>query len=185
MESCINQVDILTNVISNLNEIIEIEQEKEPLKIETIDVVEEIKKIIKGLKIQFQNRNIQLSLQGQESQLVSTDKYLLTQGIYNILTNAYKFTQNGGTVQLIVENHRETVDLIVQDDGIGIPEENLHNIFNAYYRSPNAVKIPGQGLGLFVLQNNIARIGGKVVVSSEIGKGTTFRITIPKSLGKH
>ena len=181
LESCINQVDNLTNMIYNLNEFVDIEQESQPLKIETFDYVEEIKRIIKGFKIQFENRNIQLTLSGLNSVLISTDKYLLTQGIYNILTNAYKFTQDGGRVELNIQNMDGNIVLKIEDNGMGIPKESLPKIFNAYTRSSNAMKIPGQGLGLFILSNNIERIGGKVEVFSELRKGTIFQISIPNA----
>lgn len=182
LESLINQVDTLTDVIGNLKEIFEIEQAKDPLKIETFDLTEEINKIIKGFKLQFEDKGVRLAFLGEKGIVGTTDRYLLTQGIYNILTNAYKFTPKGGKVQLDIKKVGDRIELKIMDTGIGIPKDNLLTVFNPYVRGSNVGKITGQGLGLFVVKNNIERVGGRVDVSSVEGKGTTFVVNIPSTI---
>jgi signal transduction histidine kinase len=95
------------------------------------------------------------------------------------MTNAYKYTKENGFVKIIYEKENENLILSIEDSGEGIPETEIADIFKAYYRGKSSVKIPGEGIGLYVVKENISKIGGKVEVSSTKGIGSIFRITIP------
>lgn len=180
LDNLINQVDTLTTVIGNLKEVFETEHAEESLKIQTFDVTEEMKKIIKGFKLQFEDKGVKLLFSGDKGIAGTTDRYLLTQGVYNILTNAYKFTPKDGKVQVEIKKIGEWIELKIMDTGIGIPKDSLSTVFNPYIRGSNARKTAGQGLGLFIARNKIERIGGKIEVSSVEGKGTTFVVSVPQ-----
>ncbi|MFZ7134155.1 MAG: sensor histidine kinase [Eubacteriales bacterium] len=180
LENCIHQVDHLTNMISHLTDVIEMDQEESKLQINQFDVVEECRRIIKGFKIQFANKGIELAYKGLESQVLWSDSDLFNQAIYNLITNAYKFTHKGGSVTISVKKYlKDTVTITVEDNGIGIPEKTIPHVFEAYYRSTNATEITGQGLGLFVVKNNIERIHGKISIASQLDKGTKIEIMLP------
>lgn len=180
LENCLYQIDNLTNTISGLNNIIELKQEEKPLNIQKFDVVLLCRKIIKGLRMQFDEKTISLKIKGIEKGFITTDEYLLSEVIYNLLNNAYKYSPPGGKVALYIGEEKEKYIIIsIRDNGIGIPKENIPNIFDAYYRSNNIGEVKGQGLGLFLVKNNIDRINGEITVESEINKGSTFTLKLP------
>ncbi|MGB3403379.1 MAG: hybrid sensor histidine kinase/response regulator [Microcoleaceae cyanobacterium] len=107
------------------------------------------------------------------------DEHLLRHILSNLLTNAVKYSPNGGTIQLtiIAENHQ--VQFQVQDQGIGISVEDQKRLFQAFQRGHNVGEIDGTGLGLAIVQRCLEACNGKVKVESHLGEGSTFIVTIP------
>jgi signal transduction histidine kinase len=101
----------------------------------------------------------------------------------NLLNNAIKYTPRGGwvAVQVCVDDRRQVAAIDVRDSGIGISTEDLPCIFEKFYRSPSGSKMSGgTGLGLPLTKYIIEKIhGGKLSVTSEIGKGSTFSFELP------
>jgi signal transduction histidine kinase len=100
------------------------------------------------------------------------------------LTNAYKYTNEEGSVRVSFIHHDEKVIIKIQDTGIGIATNEINKIFNAYYRSLKAIHLDGDGIGLYIVKDNIEKIGGKVSVTSKLKFGSTFIIEIPVNYGK-
>lgn len=179
LENCLNQIKNLSFLISNMNDVIEYESNEPKLEISEYDLVKEIKKIIKGLSVQYKKKGIDLIYIGPESFIVKMDSTLLNQALYNLLTNAYKFT-NEGIVKATLLDSEGSWSLSVEDTGDGIANDEVERIFEAYYRSDKALNIEGDGLGLYITRNNIERVGGKIFVESETGKGTSFTLEFSK-----
>jgi len=101
----------------------------------------------------------------------------------NLLSNAVKFTPEGGTITLRVQNEDDHVLLEVQDTGIGIPEEKLDRIFDRFYQVDGSARrrYGGVGLGLALVKEITQAYGGSVTVESQIGHGSTFRLSFPVS----
>lgn len=97
----------------------------------------------------------------------------------NILTNAFRFTSEGGKVKLNVSRNNNCLLLEVSDTGIGIPEEDHHKIFEAFFRSDNAETINGLGLGLSIVNEAVKYVNGSISMTSKVGIGTTFRVELP------
>ena len=110
------------------------------------------------------------------------DRERVSQVVTNLLTNAIKYSPNAEKIIVYTSLQEEDVMLCVEDFGIGIPEENRQKVFEQYYRvNGNAQHtIPGLGLGLFISSEIIKRVGGRIWVHSEEGKGSTFCFTVPK-----
>jgi signal transduction histidine kinase len=101
---------------------------------------------------------------------------LLNQALYNLLTNAYKFTDSG-QVQVFLEVAEDGAwTLRVKDTGQGISLGDQNRIFEAYYRSARTQSVEGDGLGLYLTQQNVERLGGQLNVDSELGQGSVFSI---------
>lgn len=107
------------------------------------------------------------------------DPTRISQVLNNILSNAVKFSPSGGTVRIRLARERDQAVITVTDQGIGIPEQDLKGIFEPYRRSSISHSIPGVGLGLWNSRKLIEAHGGRVTTESQVGAGTTFRITIP------
>ena len=128
-------------------------------------------------------KNITLSRELPEEEiLIDADKERILQTIGRLLNNAVKFTNEKGRIKVIAKNLFNEIEIIISDTGIGIPETDLPFIFQKFYRvSRPGTEIPGTGLGLVFVKQIIDLHKGFITVQSEVGKGTTFAIKIPKN----
>lgn len=131
---------------------------------------------------QFRARSVDLTLYTDvETGDVIGDVRQLERVMVNLLGNAVKFTQPGGTVTVSAANRGEWLDIIVADDGIGIPVADQPRLFERFFRSSSAQEhaIKGTGLGLSITKTIVERHGGTVTVESWPGVGSTFRVRLP------
>lgn len=113
---------------------------------------------------------------------IEADKELVIHVFANIIANAFKYTPSGGNVMIKVSQRDGFVITEIKDTGIGIPVEDMPHIFEEFFRAGNVAKTTkGTGLGLSLAKYIIERHGGAISIESELGKGTTFRFTIPIS----
>jgi signal transduction histidine kinase len=110
---------------------------------------------------------------------VPVDPALFERIVKNLLSNAIKFSLPGGEVRLNACRCGDQVQIMVSDNGIGIPVDDQPRIFDPYHRAANVINIPGMGLGLAIVHNFVKLHHGLVVFTSEEGKGTTFVVTLP------
>ena len=102
--------------------------------------------------------------------------------ISNLVNNAIKFTPHGGIVSINLEHNKNVLEIRVSDTGIGITKNEISHIFERFYRvHQSGTQIPGTGLGLAIVKEVATIHGGKVEVESELGKGTTFIVSLPLS----
>jgi signal transduction histidine kinase len=122
-----------------------------------------------------------ISLVDQTDQVchVDADPDRMGQAIDNLVSNAIKFTDEGGTVTVRVVEQPDGVEIEVADSGVGIPEADQPLLFDRFFRSSNADAIPGMGLGLAITKAIVEGHGGCLSFESSVGKGTTFRIQLP------
>lgn len=115
--------------------------------------------------------------------IVIGDEGRLRQVIDNLISNAIKYSPNGGTIRLGGWAEEDQVTAYVADEGIGIPPEEQSRLFSRFYRIDSSLRrqTQGAGLGLFLCKSLIEAHGGKIWVNSEPGKGATFFFTLPLS----
>jgi signal transduction histidine kinase len=126
---------------------------------------------------------------GEKHQLVFTtggvfvealwDENLLRHILTNLLANAIKYSPEGGIIRFELIGQEKTVIFRIQDQGIGIPEEDQERLFEPFHRASNVDTIPGTGLGLAIVKRCVEAHGGEISVQSEEGVGTTFTVTLP------
>jgi PAS domain S-box-containing protein len=114
--------------------------------------------------------------------LVEGDELRLIQVIQNLVQNAIKYSPAGGAVQVQAEQRDTTIHLAVLDEGIGIPDAELSQLFQRFYRASNIDEhqISGLGVGLHIVKELVTLHGGTVNVVSEAGRGSTFSIILPR-----
>ena len=109
------------------------------------------------------------------------DEKLLLHILTNLLSNAIKYSPPGTTVFFSCSCENTEVIFEIKDEGIGIPPEDQARLFESFYRAKNVEDIPGTGLGLAIVKKSVELHGGRITVNSEVGVGTTFRVTLPYS----
>lgn len=179
VKTCETQIDNLSSIITNMSGLIDAEKDVGELHMTNVDLSVLVRQIVAGLKAQFDQKSVELAALNHNRITVHTDPYLLSQAVYNLLTNAYKFTPSGGRVTIAYEVIDRALVISVRDTGVGIPAEEQARVFEAYYRGKNAVHTSGEGIGLYLVKENLQQIGGKIELESAPGKGSTFRISIP------
>jgi two-component system sensor histidine kinase VicK len=117
----------------------------------------------------------------KKSRFIDMDTDKITQVLYNIISNALKYSPEGGTVTYRLRDRGELLEISVSDQGMGIPKENVDKIFERFYRVDKARsrQMGGTGLGLAIAKEMIEAHGGSVWAKSEEGKGTTIYFTLP------
>lgn len=182
IRTCENQIDNITAIITNMSSMIDAEKTENTIKIEEFELNQLIRQITNGLKAQFEKKNIDFSFKAQDKVILRSDPYRLSQTIYNILTNAYKFTDAYGSVTIAYVVDRDKISLTIEDNGAGIDTKDQNKIFNAYYKTDKVMDVSGDGLGLYIARENMTSIQGSITVESEINKGSRFLLTFPKEI---
>lgn len=140
-------------------------------------------KLFKSLDFEnkAKSKNIDLQIDENTDMTAVFDLKWTAEAISNIIDNAIKYTQNGGTVRVTATEYDMFGKIDVTDNGIGISEEEIPKIFSRFYRSPNVAHEQGVGIGLYLAREIISKQGGYIKVGSNVGKGSTFSVFIPKN----
>ena len=128
-------------------------------------------------------RNISIKYKNRFADLphVYTDPETMRVVLQNLLENAIKYTIEGGKIEIDVSRKGEYLLVSISDNGIGIPEDQVKNVFTRFFRASNAVKkeTDGSGLGLYITKTMVERNGGKIWFNTVLNKGTNFYFTVP------
>ena len=182
----------LMSLINDVLDMSKIESGKIQLKSELFDLCLFLENIENIYKVQADERgiNFEVNPEGELYEFIEGDSLRLNQILTNLLSNALKFTPNGGSITLTVkelkcEEKRVLLEFSVKDTGKGIKQENLGKIFEAFEQenADIARKFGGTGLGLSIVRRFSELMGGKVTVQSEYGKGSEFKVELPFALG--
>lgn len=149
-----------------------------PVKIDLMDLMKDVKKLIEPSAV---NKGITLNLEGK-GVVVKGDREGLTEVFTNIVENAIKYNRPSGKIDIGVSDYMGQAVVSVEDTGMGIPESEMDKIFDRFYRVDASRGLTvGSGLGLSIVRTIVEAHGGKVDVKSEVGKGSTFIVTLPKN----
>ncbi len=115
--------------------------------------------------------------------IINIDPQLVREVYSNLLTNAVKYTPEGGTIKLVIALSGDTIKSTITDSGVGIPKAEQSKVFSKFFRAKNVTSLEtdGTGLGLYLVQTIVNSSQGKIGFESEEGKGTSFWFTLPKS----
>jgi PAS domain S-box-containing protein len=173
------QINKLTDLIGDLLDVTRIESGRLQLKKSLFDFNEMVSENVQEIQHTANHHKITTELTPIGD--VFADKDRLGQVVLNYLTNAIKYSPHSDTIIVRSKKQRNRVTLSVQDFGMGIAKENIHKVFDQFYRvNENMLfTFPGMGLGLYICSELIKRHGGKVWVESVEGKGATFYFSIP------
>jgi signal transduction histidine kinase len=186
-----SNIDRMNTLVSDLTDLSKIEAGRLRLDFTEVALKEVIDEVVRSTNAQIKEKNQQLEIIIPEDlPLVWADSTRLSQITVNLVSNAHKYTENGGLIRIsaeVVENKwdssgaREVVHFWVKDSGIGIDAEDQKKVFEKFFRSddPKTREVPGTGLGLKITHSLVEMQGGKIWFTSEFRGGTTFHVTIP------
>lgn len=170
--------DRLKRVVSQLLDFRKVESNKMDMRVTEIDLVTFIEDISSYFDNMAQSKQIQYSFQHDVSSVmlwVDTDK--MEKILANLLSNAFKFTPDGGTVTIRLQDHAGYVILSVEDNGKGIQPQNLSSVFDQFFTADH---LTGTGIGLHLTHEFVGMHKGSIRVESEPGKRTVFFVELPK-----
>ncbi len=127
-----------------------------------------------------EQKGISVEVQCPDDLRVSHDSKWTAEALFNLLDNAVKYTPAGGRICVSAEQWEMYVKLDVADTGRGIPESRQAAIFRRFYREEEVHDQPGVGIGLYLAREIVARQGGYIKVTSEVGRGSTFSVFLPR-----
>jgi signal transduction histidine kinase len=128
------------------------------------------------LRSRADGKGVAVSVDVRDAAVVDGDAVRLGQIVTNLMSNAVKFTPGGGSVRVGVQRDDGHVDLVVADQGIGIPADELPRLFERFFRASTAGHVEGTGLGLSITRELVELHGGTLSVTSTEGEGSTFRV---------
>ncbi|WP_423147085.1 hybrid sensor histidine kinase/response regulator [Rubrolithibacter danxiaensis] len=171
-------------ILNQLNELVEWakkQRQKTNFNPEKIQLIKGMNESLELLKTNASNKEIKLENKVPEEIFVNADSLMLRSILQNVVTNAIKYTPNGGSVKVTAQQCDNMVEVCIEDSGTGMTEEVKEKLFSKF-NSPSASgtnKEQGSGLGLLLVKDFVTQHGGTINVESEVGKGTCFKFTIP------
>ncbi len=112
-------------------------------------------------------------------ELTTSDKNLIRNILFNLISNAIKFSESHKTIQVTGISKNNITYITIQDEGMGISEEDKEHLFSSFFRGRNVVNIQGTGLGLHIVKRYVDLLGGSITLESALGKGTKISFSIP------
>lgn len=182
MEVIVKESDRMTSLIRDLLQLSHIDFKKETWNFDYTDINTLVQDSIDKMELYYQTKHQTLvsNLLGQSRQ-IWVDKTKMEQVIINILSNAIKYTEENGKISLSLFVSEGILDIVIEDNGIGIPKEDVEHIFDRFYRvdKGRSRQQGGTGLGLSIAKHIVEEHGGSISVRSAFGKGTVFTISLP------
>ena len=199
VENCLKKIrqssEYLMTLVNDVLDISRIESgklESKPVLVDLRDMLSTVLSIARGY---IENRDLNLCVSREElkTPYVMADELRIREVLLNIISNAIKFTKDGGTISVVAENcpgndaHHVIVRYRISDTGIGMSEEFLNRIFDEFSQENGGARTSykGTGLGMAIAKKYVDLMGGKIEVSSRQGVGSTFTVEIPLLIAEH
>lgn len=185
LETVASETRRLARLVQQMLDLSRMENHTAPMNIESVDMVELVRGVVNAQEPLFHERDLRLRF-ADETQgkmpFIKVDPDMITQCVINLMSNAMRYTPEGGWVVVTVGLDRKHLTISVSDTGIGIAKEDLSRIFGRFWRADasRAREAGGLGVGLAVTKQIVERHHGFISVESELEKGTTFTIHLPR-----
>lgn len=174
-----NAAGKISNLISNILKLNRLENQCILPEMEDYDVCRQLCECILQFEDAWDEKEIELETQIEDAAMVKADANLLELVWNNLISNAVKFTQRGGSVRICQISTEDHIIVVVSDTGCGIAKENVNHIFDKFYQGDTSHAKEGNGLGLALVKRVLELMEGDIQVVSEVGKGSTFTVKLP------
>ena len=172
----------LDKLISDFLEFARLQTGRLKLNFTTITLDKELMELCEAYQPRVKDQGLTLELENEVAlPPVEADATQLRRVFTNLIDNAVKFSQRGGSIVLSAMGEEEEIRVSVRDQGAGIPPEELPHIFDAFHRGKVGAKVEGFGLGLAAVKAIVEAHGGRMLVESDVGRGSTFTVVLPLS----
>ena len=180
IETVIESTDKLSDLVTNILRLSKIENRKILPEKKEYDLCRQLSDCLLSFENVWEEKGIELVVQMEDRVIVNETFVFLDIIWHNLLSNAFKFTENGGKVSLIQTSTDEFIEVRIKDTGCGIDEETKAHIFDKFYQGDTSHAEEGNGLGLALVQKIAERNGYEITIESEVNKGTEFIVKIKK-----
>ena len=182
MVDALQDVEHLSNIVRALLQLSQAESGQLVLQVAPLDLAPIVTDIAEQFEIPAEEEKLTISTEIEcEGCIIKADRTQIGRLVTNLISNAVKYTPEGGHVKVELKRHDDVIELIVSDSGVGIAEDHLPHIFDRFYRvrKMQTQSVQGLGLGLSFVAWIVQVHGGKIEVESAEGKGTTFKVSLP------
>lgn len=173
----------LARLINDILDFSKLETDKNALEKSNFDIIVLLNELVDKWNKVAEDEGLTFSSEIPESEIIiNADKERIHKAINNLLSNAVKFTNKGGRITLMARDFLKEVEIIISDTGVGIPKGDIPKLFQKFSKvGKTSTQIPGAGFGLTTVKQIVDLHEGLIKVSSELNKGSTFIIKLPKS----
>ncbi|WP_077610275.1 HAMP domain-containing sensor histidine kinase [Clostridium sp. Marseille-P2415] len=168
----------LTVLVTNILQISRLENQKIPIQTKTFNLSEQLCRCALEFEQLWDEKDISLDTEMDQNILINSDEELLSIVWNNLLSNALKFTEQGGNVRITAKAENGQAVVTVKDTGCGIDAGSIRHIFEKFYQADTSHAMQGNGLGLAMVQQIVTMLGGKIAVDSTPGVGSAFTVCL-------
>lgn len=181
LQSCYDELDRISRLVSDLERLRQAENENMKLQKTEVDLLELAGNVVRNFETQAAEKKIRCTLKGVPV-VVAADRSRIQQVVTNLVSNAIKYSNENGSVQIRIDDRGDMAAIIVEDEGIGIAQEEQKLIFERFYRTDKSRdrRTGGAGIGLTIVKAIVMAHGGRIEVESEEGRGSSFVVSLPK-----
>lgn len=176
------QTKRLSGLVVNILKLNKLENQQIYPNVERYELGEQLCECMLEFESVWEEKNIEIATELEEEVLIEADRELLGLVWHNLLSNALKFTEEGGRVSLSLHRDEKYAYVEVKDTGCGMSAESGKHIFKKFYQGDTSHATKGNGLGLALVKRVIDICGGEISVSSQLGEGSTFSVKLRRSL---
>lgn len=177
-----NELQRLSLLVDKVLKLSMFEKKEIDLQYEVLDMKDVVEEVTSSLRLQFEKHHAQVNVSSEGDTVLEGDRLHLVSVVFNLLDNALKYSSDAPKIDVKMKGGDSSVDLIIQDSGIGIPDEYKAKIFEKFFRVPTGDlhNAKGYGLGLSYVAQVVNKHNGKIHVESIRGDGSKFVISLPK-----
>ncbi len=171
----------LKNLVDQILDVSKLNADAISLKIQPINLFSLTRQIIGQFHSKLEQEEISIEISTNESdELIYVDKEAWERIVINLMSNAIKFSPAKSIIKVSFVEHESEIQVKIKDEGKGISSENQHKIFNYLYQVEGDKAVEGTGIGLFLVKGLMEEMGGSITLSSELGEGAEFILTLKK-----
>ncbi|MGG0729674.1 HAMP domain-containing sensor histidine kinase [Bacillus paramycoides] len=176
-----DESDYITNLVQDLFLLAQMEQHNFSIQVKEVYLHAFLTRITEKINVMYGEKQIRVVFTCPPSLLVKLDEQRFEQVMVNILNNAYRHSKEHSPINISVTEEHKRISIKIEDEGEGIPQEDLPHIFDRFYRIDKARSraTGGTGLGLSIVKEIVELHGGNITVTSEVGHGSCFVISLP------
>lgn len=170
----------LSSLAKNMLQLTLLDREEIELELTNYSLVEQMNRVISTQENQAMEKNIEIVFEMPKKEIfIEGDEQRLEQVWTNIISNAIKYTNEGGLITITMKKNSKDIEISIEDTGIGMPKEVVSHIFERFYREDKARNVEGNGLGLAIVKSIVDLHHGKIDILSQVDVGTNFIVRLP------